>query len=43
MQEFNLKIDKGFLLSVYDVFASRQAVEKEVGTPLFVNKGKKSY
>lgn len=30
MQEFNLKLDKGFMLSLYDIYASRQATDKEV-------------
>ena len=30
MQEFNLKMDKGFILSVYDIFTSRMHKQREV-------------
>ena len=30
MQEFDIQLDKGFVLSVYDIFANKQEVKKEV-------------
>ncbi len=30
VQEFNIMLDKGFMLSVYDIFAHQQAEENRV-------------